>query len=378
MRALAAVVVLSLASPATAAPLLLPQIVMRPEPGQATTQPVFGNVTVRSRLRLLDNAELRFGNDIDYWWVYSSASTELRLRSTNCDGVGTDCTVLRIDDGTDDVEVSNGDFLLVGDNQIRNTSQVLELGAGGATGHSLTSTDTYVTGALEVDGALWADGALTVAGTTSHSGLTVLGDGQNVLFGTSGSNDSVILPSSSFGQLSLGLRSGTSAHGRALTIVDRAQVATDYAHGDQTNPTVFIHSATAAATSTAQWVGFAHSTTAAQITTGLGHVDIDPVAGSGLQVNSTTAILGHLSATASLDYNLSAAGITCQDLTITVTGAAAGDSCGVGAPASGLGAGVHLHCWVSAANTCTIRACDVTSSGANPAAETYRCDTWQH
>lgn len=95
---------------------------------------------------------------------------------------------------------------------------------------------------------------------------------------------------------------------------------------------------------------------------------------------SGTAILKHLSATASLDYDLSGAGITCQDLTITVTGAATGDTAAVGiADALAATAGISFGApWVSASNTVKLRACDVTSSNPNPAAATVRADVWQH
>lgn len=98
---------------------------------------------------------------------------------------------------------------------------------------------------------------------------------------------------------------------------------------------------------------------------------------ASVQIGNGTAIAKHLSAQASLDFDFSAAGITCQDLTITVTGAAAGNTCSIGL-ATTLGTGVLTSCWISAANTCTVRACDVTSANGNPAAQTIRCDVWQH
>jgi len=101
--------------------------------------------------------------------------------------------------------------------------------------------------------------------------------------------------------------------------------------------------------------------------------------------NETVAIGGgagikkHLSGTASLDFDLSGAGITCQDLTVTVTGAADGDVVAIG-PVNALAstAGVTMSGFVSAANTVTVRACDVTSGNPNPAAATVRADVWAH
>lgn len=67
------------------------------------------------------------------------------------------------------------DVILTGDNQVRNSSQVLELGDGCTTNRSLTSADTLVCGALEVNGGIFSDGALSVASQvrTTFGGSTV-------------------------------------------------------------------------------------------------------------------------------------------------------------------------------------------------------------
>lgn len=77
-----------------------------------------------------------------------------------------------------------------------------------------------------------------------------------------------------------------------------------------------------------------------------------------------------LTATAALDFPLIAAAGT-QDLTIPVTGAATGDAAFVGLPAAP-DAGVVFNAWVSAADTVTIRATNVTAVGINPASATFR------
>jgi len=101
--------------------------------------------------------------------------------------------------------------------------------------------------------------------------------------------------------------------------------------------------------------------------------------------NETVSIGGgagvkkHLSATASLDFDLSGAGITCQNLTITVTGAVDGDTVAIGAlNALASTAGIIISGFVSAADTVTVRACDVTSGNPNPSAATVRADVWQY
>ncbi len=94
---------------------------------------------------------------------------------------------------------------------------------------------------------------------------------------------------------------------------------------------------------------------------------------------SGATITAHFSGTASLDFDLSEAGITCQDLTMPVAGASEGNTVSLGIPgALASEAGVVFSGWVSSPSTVTVRACDVTSSNPNPSAATIRADMWQH
>lgn len=94
-----------------------------------------------------------------------------------------------------------------------------------------------------------------------------------------------------------------------------------------------------------------------------------------LTVGGGTAITKHLSATATLDFpNTNAS--NCADLTITVTGAATGDTVALGVPAASVIAGGFFSAWVSAANTVTVRFC--TLSNGNPASGSFRADVWKH
>lgn len=87
------------------------------------------------------------------------------------------------------------------------------------------------------------------------------------------------------------------------------------------------------------------------------------IAGNG---NAVTKIL---SGSASLNYgSISAA--SQADLTITVTGAAVGDEVVMALPAAPA-AGLVFNAFVSAANTVTIRASNITASPIDPAAATY-------
>jgi len=99
---------------------------------------------------------------------------------------------------------------------------------------------------------------------------------------------------------------------------------------------------------------------------------------TSLTINGGTAITKHLSGTAFLDFDLSGAGITEQDLTITVTGAVAGDVVSLGLPRALQASGIACHGFVSAPSTVTVRCHDVTSSDPNPRAAAVRADVWQH
>ncbi len=75
---------------------------------------------------------------------------------------------------------------------------------------------------------------------------------------------------------------------------------------------------------------------------------------------------------ATLDFASAAANTCSADLTVTVTGAVANDPCVVSPPNASVNAGSSFTCWVSAADTVTVRHCN-TSAGANdPASGTYK------
>lgn len=89
----------------------------------------------------------------------------------------------------------------------------------------------------------------------------------------------------------------------------------------------------------------------------------------GLTVGAATAITKVISATAALDFDLTLVDV--QDLTITVTGAAAGDTVSLGAPNGSVSITVQYTGWVSAADTVTIRA-RTSAVGEDPASGTFR------
>ena len=84
---------------------------------------------------------------------------------------------------------------------------------------------------------------------------------------------------------------------------------------------------------------------------------------------SGAAIIRVLMGSAALDFP-SIAAASQQNLTITVTGAAVGDEVLLGLPAAPT-AGIVFNAFVSAANTVTIRATNVTAGAVDPASATY-------
>lgn len=102
---------------------------------------------------------------------------------------------------------------------------------------------------------------------------------------------------------------------------------------------------------------------------------LDPASGVtnaqlGLRIATGTTLLRLLSAAATLNFPSIAAGAS-SDLAITVTGAVVGDSVTLGLPAAPA-AGVILQGFVSAADTVTVRATNVTAAAIDPASATYR------
>lgn len=99
-----------------------------------------------------------------------------------------------------------------------------------------------------------------------------------------------------------------------------------------------------------------------------------------ITIGGGTPILKHLSGTNSITFGTVAAN-TCNTGTITLTGAADGDSVYIGMPNAVASASSTLvwSGWVSAANTVTVRLCQTAAQGTSPvAAATVRADVWQH
>mgnify|MGYP000415612549 CR=1 FL=1 len=92
----------------------------------------------------------------------------------------------------------------------------------------------------------------------------------------------------------------------------------------------------------------------------------------GLEV-SGTKVAEILTATAALDFGIIAAAAS-ADLTITVTGAAVNDGVILGLPAAPT-AGIVYQAFVSATNTVTVRATNITAAAIDPLSQTFRVTT---
>jgi hypothetical protein len=93
------------------------------------------------------------------------------------------------------------------------------------------------------------------------------------------------------------------------------------------------------------------------------------VSDNGFIVGSGSQITKVLSGSASLDFG-SISAVSQANLTITVTGAAVGDEVILALPAAPT-AGIVFNAFVSAANTVTVRASNITAGSIDPAAATY-------
>ena len=93
------------------------------------------------------------------------------------------------------------------------------------------------------------------------------------------------------------------------------------------------------------------------------------VSQNGFLVGSGATVTKVLSGSASLNFPEIAAASQ-ANLTITVTGAAVGDEVVLALPAAPA-AGLVFNAFVSASNTVTIRASNITASPVDPAAATY-------
>jgi hypothetical protein len=157
--------------------------------------------------------------------------------------------------------------------------QLPQTGAGGATAQSTTFPDnTFIIfdeGDNTKEIAFQASGittgttrTLTVQDVDGTIALTTVADDLAFSFGTS--NDTVL--EFDTGQTVDALLFALDATSRSVVIIEEGDRGFDFAHGAQTNPTVFVHSANQA---TDEWISLTHNQTDAVIDTGSGTIKLD-------------------------------------------------------------------------------------------------------
>lgn len=95
---------------------------------------------------------------------------------------------------------------------------------------------------------------------------------------------------------------------------------------------------------------------------------------TAVKIGGGTRITESVRASATIDF-ASIAAQTCVTNTITVTGAAANDETSCSIPAA-IENGLSATCWVSSADTVSVRLCNVTTGAIDPASGTYSARTW--
>ena len=138
--------------------------------------------------------------------------------------------------------------------------------------HSLTSpNDLIVEGNFEVNGTSFFDG-----GVQLYENLAFMISGKSIVWGgaTATSTRTQLNFNNSTDQFVLGLGSD---QGRQLVLSDAGNTTSDHDHAVQTNPTLFVHSATDPDTANTQWTGILHDTSQGIIETGAGDLWFKPV-----------------------------------------------------------------------------------------------------
>ncbi len=169
-----------------------------------------------------------------------------------------------------DLDMAGNDILNV--DQITGNSTYITIGdVGAATTHTLnTNDDLLVGGRLEVDGTTFFDGSLVMGGAQYIYSSTTKG---------------VILLADTYqGPDAMTFFTGSDSNN--LLVAEFGDVGYDFAHAQQTNPTLFIQSTNQTAD---EWISFSHNQTDGVIDVGTGAVNfLDNV-----QVGDGTFAWGH-------------------------------------------------------------------------------------
>jgi hypothetical protein len=146
------------------------------------------------------------------------------------------------------------------------TGGITQIGDAGSTSRGLTSNDDlYISGKLEIDSTVYVDSKVIFASNANCSFGT--NEDSKIRYNTVQTNTSLML--------------GVDTTSLSVIITDVSDFSFDFAHDNQTNPTLFIHSPNQ---STTEWISFSHNQTDGVIQTGKGKIQLLPVAGSVTQI----------------------------------------------------------------------------------------------
>ncbi len=325
-------------------------------------------------------------------------------------GNGTGATSLVLEAGTGNIDIGSNDIARsINIGQTSTAAQAITIGNG----NTGTAVDIKVgTGALNLGSN--ATVHTTTLGSNTSTSTTTVQSGTGGLNLTSASTGIITLDSGTTGRIDIGTNTGgktinigTGAAANTLNIGNNTSGTGTYIKAGNTG----INISTGGAgnidiltdstgtmhidTGTSGTINFGTGDSGKTINIGTGNVantinignssyataiQLYGTGGVKIGSSSSTAILNHYSGTASLDFGATAAN-TCDAATITVTGAADGDTVTLGVPAALAGSDASQNFWgyVSATNTVTVKRCNVTGSPlSDPAAATVRADVWKH
>jgi len=185
--------------------------------------------------------------------------------------------------GSGDITIqpgTTGDLIMLGVPNV--------VGDAGSTSHGLAANDDlFISGKLEVDGLTYFDSGVELISYATCDNLLISTDGTAL-----GNTCGRLLPATGHsGALQLTLSNGVNT----LIFAEDGDRIKDFDHTNQTNPTMYIHSAIDPDTDNTQWLSLAHDQTNGVLATGTGNVRFDAMvdlaAGHVLDVNNVTADL---------------------------------------------------------------------------------------
>lgn len=156
-------------------------------------------------------------------------------------------------------------------------SHSIQIGNAGTTSHSLVSNDDlFVSGKLEVDGIVYFDSAVYI------SQNLYLSDNKLFFFGAL-ADGGLDWSTSQATENTLVFGLGDTA--KSIIFCDLADADQDFDHAAQSNPTIFVHSATDPDSANDEWISMCHDVTDGVIEVGSGTLNLG---GSTINLVNTT------------------------------------------------------------------------------------------